>query len=489
MKYVFLGSFAVAILASILTWLSQPETGSDCPVLYWVTDPNPARDLQIETFHKWLAKDPSRPRFEMRVDTANMDHSKMLIQGVSGVVSDIIGHCGGSRMYLFQEIGLLEDVTEWGKKLDFDPSYTWPAIEPEITVAGRQYSFPCNVYAHMHWVNVATFRKYGMDTPPRRWTFDDFERMGKEFVRAANRGKERQDVFFTNATHVGVWRRSLGLDIYNETLTRCILNDPRNVKALTLAHRWTYEDHIIPTRAERDAFATAAGYGGSTLQLFNSGNYAMFWMGRYALIQLREFGSLELAVSEPPHGGFPVTSTGTRAAAVFVGGKHRELAKHFLAYLASEDYNMNIVMDADALPPNPKYTRTEEYLRPKDFPNEWGCHEAFSDAAREIGIAYSNSPFVLRDVANRIVWQTEDGVMTKEKALSPEEAAEMMETRINEKIDLTLEKNPKLRPLYEKLARLQEKIDRCRREGKKVPLEWISNPFYRKYYVFKGWAE
>jgi len=99
----------------------------------------------------------------------------------------------------------------------------------------------------------------------------------------------------------------------------------------------------------------------------------MFRCGRYGLIQLREFSlerrkdnrpALQLAVSEPPHGGFPNTSTGTRAAAVYKGGKHRDLAKYFLAYLASEDYNMNIVRDADALPPNPAVTKSEAYLRP-----------------------------------------------------------------------------------------------------------------------------
>jgi ABC-type glycerol-3-phosphate transport system substrate-binding protein len=169
-----------------------------------------------------------------------------------------------------------------------------------------------------------------------------------------------------------MWR-SLGLSQYNETLTACTLDDPRTVRVLRLIYKWTYEDHIIPTLAERDSFATDAGYGGSTIQLFNSGNYALFPCCRYGLIQLRNFQKsrrekgqprLELAVVEPPHGGFPNASTGTRASAVYKGGRHQDLAKYFLAYLASEDYNLNIVRDSDALPPNPKYTRTEAYRRP-----------------------------------------------------------------------------------------------------------------------------
>jgi multiple sugar transport system substrate-binding protein len=148
---------------------------------------------------------------------------------------------------------------------------------------------------------------------------------------------------------------------------------------------------------------------------------------------------------------------------------------------------MNIVMDADALPPNPTYTKMEEFLRPKDYPNEWGCHEAFAKALDEIAIADSDSPFVQRNRAYDIVWQIEDKL--KNERCTAAEAVQEMTERINERIDLVLENKPDLRPLYEKRVELQKKIDEYRKSGRKVPLDWISNPFHRKYYVFKGWAE
>ncbi len=51
-----------------------------------------------------------------------------------------------------------------------------------------------------------------------------------------------------------------------------------------------------------------------------------------------------------------------------------------------EDYNMQIVRDGDALPPNPKYVETDAFKRPPDYPNEWGCHEVHSEAAQTIAI-------------------------------------------------------------------------------------------------------
>jgi len=561
MKYFFVVCLGVLIAASVFTHSISPETQSEIPVLYWVTDPNPARVLQVSTFQEWLRQN-GYPEFEVRVDTANADASKMLIQGVSGVGSDIIGHCGGQRMRYFRKVGLLTDVTTWAKELNFGPEYTFPAMKPELTVDGRQYAFPCNVYAHMLWVNEGTFAQYGVPLPPKRWTFEEFEQHGKQFVEAANKGKTRRTIFFVNGPHSRIWRRSMGLDVYNETMTRCILDDPRNVELLKRIHRWTYEDRIVPSAADREAFATESGYGGSSFQLFNSGNYAMVWCGRYALIQFREFGGLDLAVSEPPHGGFPVTSTGTRAAAIYVGGKHRDLAKYFLSYLASEAYNMNIVRDADALPPNPKYTKTEAYRRPlpllpdlkalfgyadhetqavhdfekrfyavtdtidrttpvdpaklpqppkpdsmspeayeeclrefheiylkhmSTYMKEWGCHEAFAQAVEEIAIPVSSSPFVLESVAFRLISWSEEAFMADRE--TAEETARQMAERVNQEIERTLVENPKLRPRHEELSDLQEKIDQRRGAGQRVPLDWITNPFYRRYYVARGWAE
>jgi multiple sugar transport system substrate-binding protein len=362
-KYLFLFSFFALILASLATWYSAPELQSEVPVIYWVTDSNPARKEQIEIFHRWLKKH-GHPEMELRLDVANRDVSKMIIQGVSGVGGDAMDIGSGAGLRYFQAVGLLKDVTDWGRELGFDPSRTYAAMEPEITLGGRQYMFPCNVYLHLYWVNRATFRQYGQPQPPERWDFAEFERRGKAFVKAANPPDRHRTVFFANQIPTTVMHRSVGLSVFDEALTRCALDDPRYVEVLQRKRKWTYEDRILPSRADIESFATESGYGGSTLQLFNSGNYAMFLMGRYALIQLREFGNLELAVSHPPYGKFPNTSIGTRAAAIYTGSPHQQLAKYFLTFLASEDYNMQIVRDADALPPNPRYTETTAFKYP-----------------------------------------------------------------------------------------------------------------------------
>jgi multiple sugar transport system substrate-binding protein len=271
-------------------------------------------------------------------------------------------------------------------------------------------------------------------------------------------------------------------------MTRCTLDDPRYVQVLERIHKWTYEDHLLPRALDIASFATSAGYGGVTLQLFNSGNYGMFMMGRYALIQLRQFGKLKLAVVEPPNDGFPNTTTGTRAACVYTGGKHKDLAELFLAFLASPEYNMQVVADADALPPNPKFTETEEFKHPKDYPNEWGCHEPFAEAAKTIAITDSASPFVLPSVVQRLTQSYYDAYMSSGR-LTAEESGRQLAQQVNAEIQRSLQEDSSLRPRYEDACALQKMIDEYRAAGKKVPLAWIKNPFHRAYYKAHGWAE
>ncbi|MEX0652767.1 MAG: ABC transporter substrate-binding protein [Phycisphaeraceae bacterium] len=489
MKYLFAILAALLLMASAVIYASYPDLRSEVPVIYWVTDRNPAREQQVATFHRWLVEqghvtENGDPMVELRLDTGNNDQSKKIIQGVSGVAGDIMDTGSMDLSYLSQ-IGILQDVTEVGEEMGFSRGETYEAAASEISVGDRQYGFPCNVTATLLWVNKSTFEKYDQPIPPQRWTLDEFEERGKAFVAAANEPGERQMVFFAADLPLNVMFRSLGLSTFNETMTRCTLDDPRFAEALARKQQWIEEDRILPSTQEREGFDTAGGYGGATLQLFNRGNYGMFPMGRYALIQLRRFGDLDMAVVEPPHGGFPNTTTSARAATVYVGGAHPELAYLFMAYLASKPYNDLVVADADALPPNPAYTQTEAFKRPADHPNEWGLHEPFSDAMEEIAIGGAYSPFVLPSVVWRELDDMEEAVMNRR--LTAEEGGQALAATINSRIERNVHQDPALRERYEQLLQQQAQIDALRAAGEPVPVELIENPFYRKYYEHQGW--
>jgi len=541
MRTLFVSCAVVLFIAGLATYLTQPDKQNVVPVIHWVIDPAPARSQQIALFHRWLIKqghgtehvlrtvdeleafrekrwspalvdaiekgNPDGPRVwasstseadlpltvrvpgvEMRLDSASNDLNKKLIQGLSGVAGDVIeAYSGGKQMQYLAAAGMLADVTRSAEQSGFGPDKTYEALAPALFYEGRQYAFPRNPAQTMYWVNKATFEKFGQPLPPSRWTTEEFERHGKAFVEAANTAGQRRTVFFADRAMVSELRRSMGLSMFNETLTRCTLDDTRNARAMALMRKWTYDDHILPSAADKASFDTEGGWGGQSFQLFKNGRYAMFASGRWALMLFRKFGAMPLAVVEPPHAGFANTTLSGGQSTVYRASRHRKYAELFLAYMAGEDYNMQIVRDGDALPPNPKYTDTDAFLRPPDYPNEWGCHEAYATAAKTIAIVQSFSPFVLPVTVERYDRIAQDEVMNDRS--TPEEAAARAAERVNSEIQLTLRESSRMRNKYAQYTTLQTQIDELRRNGTGVPIEWIKNPFHRRHYRLKGWAE
>ncbi|QQE11545.1 carbohydrate ABC transporter substrate-binding protein [Planctomycetota bacterium] len=496
MKYIFLSIFLVLLLATFALLSSYPENNTTTPTLYWVTDANPARKDQVEGFQEWLVKhnhvnDDNEPAVQLKLDTANRSDDKIIIQGVSGIGGDILDTYGGTGIRFLGKIGMLDDVTEHAKANGYDVSQTYAPMKEELMVNGKQYGFPCNVGAQIFWVNKDILEEHNQPIPSLNWTVEEFEKLGKAYIKSANKPGERQKNFYMDRIDLILIYRSMGFSSFNETLTATQYNDERFIKSLRLLHKWTYEDRILPSASDIASFNSQQGYGGANLQLFYRGNYAMIQTGRYALIQLRKFGAMNLAAVRPPYLDYPNTVVGTRSAVVYVAGKHKEYAKLFLAYLASEDYNMRIVKTADALPPNPEYTKVEEFLKPKDYPNEWGCHEVFSDAANEIGIGYVYSPYVLRQQMNRYEGDAINAVMSNR--MSAEKAASQLQQQvmadIKHNVNLKKYALPELVEQYHKDVELQNKIDELKKQGKKIPLSYIKNPFYRKYYQDKGMVE
>jgi multiple sugar transport system substrate-binding protein len=495
MKYLFALGALLFILTSVATRMSYPGTGDGPTVLYWVTDPSPARDAHTQGFVDWQLEhghvdDEGQPLAKAVVDPNNGAQDKIVVQGVAGVGSDIIDTRWGRQLRLFEAVGILKDTTEIARQRGFSPADTWAAAEPEITIDGRQFMYPCNVAVRLLWVNADMFESLGVPAPDGAWTYDQFEQIGLEFLRRARAANPGEAVFFCDDVPSEIMHRSLGLSIFNETLTACDLDDPRYVETMKRRYRWTYELNLMPSPEDKASVAAEGSWGGLSSYLFRDQRLGLLYSGRYMLIQFRQFakegrsGPLQLGVVEPPHGGFRNVRTTVRGAGIYTGGEHVEDAQRFVEYLASERYNQMIIDDADALPPNPEFVNRESFLRPPDWPNEWGCHEKFVEAMRETAIAGVYSEFVLSTVAERIAQRFVDDF---ENGLSSaEDAARNTARLIDARIARNLEENPSLRPLYDERVALQQKIDRRLEAGEKVPASWITNPFYRRYYAARG---
>jgi len=487
MKSVFLGIIIALVASSSLLYWTQPDRDSPIPVLYWITQDDEVKRETIVLFKEWLAE-KNLPQVDIKIDNTNQGVMKKLTQGLAGVGSDIMD-VYGNEIELFGSSGMLMDVTETAKELGFSPDATYPALRSDVLHEGKQYGFPRNAAAAMYWINKDTFARYGIEEPPHRWTWDEFERIGKQFVAAANPPGTRDRIYFmkpaSSAVTMQEFRRGMGLSAYNETMTECILDDPRSVEVYRRVYRWVIELQLIPTIADASAMtADSAIPGGATFHLFAVGRYAMLNLPRWALIRLRPLGKLPLRVIEPPNTGFSNIVFGCGLISAYTNTKYPEETARFMQFLTSESFNLLVARSGDSLPPVPKYTQSEEFLRPPEHPEEWQAGEVFSSAAPEIGIPTSRSPFVQTTVFVRIESQVQQSLLAGR--LTPEEAAKTQADRTNKEILITLTEDPKKKVLYAELQEVQKKIDELKAANLPIPREWITNPFHLRYYEHKG---
>ena len=469
------------LVASGVTWWIQPSRQSDVPILYWTTSPYGIREQQVEGFQEWLAAN-GYPPVDIRLDNSNNDISKKLIQGISGVGGDVIDTYA-DQLYMLQATGMIQDVTEPAEDYGFTPEATFPELHSDLVIDGQQWGFPANTGTNLYWVNLDTMAEAGLETPPQKWDVETFEEWGTRYVEARNPEGERQLYYFANTVDLIELLQSTGLSQFNETLTACRLNDPRYVMVLNRIWKWIHELHLIPTREEESTFAVEGAGGtklGARMALFARGNYAMLYLGRFAIIRLREYGDPEYSASFMPHFEYPNARMGGGAVAVYRNSTKKEHAYRLLAYLASDAHNQLVVESGDGLPVNPEFLEKEAFLRPEGRENEWPAHRAFADSALHYGIARVRSPFVESTVMGRLQQDFYQSFLAG--LLTAEEAAARTEKRVNQEIQRKLEDQPHLVSEYERRLDIQQQINQRKAQGKPIPEEWIFNPFYLKYY-------
>lgn len=488
MKWIILGIFAVLTLATIVVSMTRERETSEHPPVFMTGSPGPEMNERMDAFRKWQAA-RGGAEVNLQLDAVNSGMSKVIMQGVSGMAADILQANGSAELGYYSSIGLLADLGPFAQQGNYAPERFLPAIRGEMLVEGIQFGCPVSIYLLVTYINRATFETLGLTVPPPQMDWDEFEQRGKEFVAKANSPEQRPRRFFVSGVNTSALRRSLGLDTFNETLTRCTLDDPRNARVLNLIHKWTYEDRLIPSGTDMAALVSDgdAGVFGPRLYQFKIGNIAMITGGNYLTPALRRLGSIPLSVTMPPYAEFPNAILGAQMLALYTGSKHQQAAANYFEFLQSEEFFETVLRNGDGIPTTREQAHREEFLRPPDYPNEWGCNEEIVRSVEEAGFPYTVSPFVVFGVYNRIDMAAIDRFNTG--LLDANEAGSRAAKEINDEIALNIERRPALRKKYEELVAIQKQIDERRARGEKVPSEWIRNPFLKAYYKFQGWCE
>ena len=480
MRILFLILLVIMAGLSVLAISTLPEHLSDAPLLWWSTDTNPARGPQIATFEQWM-KDKGYRNVNLELDSSITTSTKVIIQSISGVGSEIIDIYNGGQLRQYVAAGVLADITELAAEYGFGLDKTYSGARNEFFVDERQYAFPCNVTAWPLTINKALLEREGLPLPKFDWTWDEFIDWCLKVRKVDEKGNiTRFAIWPLFPEHLcSIWATNGGT-VFNETMTKCTINSSRVIEAAKFYYDLMFKYKVMPTPVEQKSGASQGGFkamGGSAMQWLGNGLVVAVSMGRFGLIQLRKFENFKPDVALLPHKLTPIQISSCRSAGINAGASDKKLVARFQQFLASDTYNRIIVGDTDALPPNPRMAYTEEFLTPAKYPGEHGAHEKYRRAMEEYSVGSEYNKFIVSTTVDRITKYYDSGITSK--SITVEQAMERMTDELNMEIQHAIERDSKLEQLYKKALVRQAEIDRLKAAGKPIPLEMVDNPVIR----------
>jgi len=453
MRTVFGIAFVLFILCYMIAEVTLKRTAPGDPgSLRWFTDGAPSRKVQAGQFND------AHPGVQINVDLSLAGNpEELIVQCCTGAGPDIIDIYNRGAFETLVAAGVLLDVTESAEELGFNRERTYPALYDALTVDGRQYGFPCNVWANAAIYNKAIFDDHGVPYPEEGWTYDDFIAASKQIVSNPSKSGEAHlaIVNYHNITFVVDLLIGSGARVFSEDGLVCTLDSPKAIEAMKLYYDMMFEHGILPTQTDLMNFGGQGGWGIGGLTLFSNERAAMIFIGRHYLVQLPQYPGLgeKLAtVTLPRFPGRPSSGNcGCRAAGINVQSMYRQDALAFLQYLASPNYSRLIVADGDSLPPNPELASSGADLVNDVMPRP-EFHQAFVDAIENARLA-DTSPFIDANlIFGDAQWLQEHIQRVEVRMMTPEEAMHSLTREVNQRIRRNLERRPDLQERYEKVT-------------------------------------
>lgn len=442
MKQLFLGAFFLFALMYVGAEATlEREKNDGITHLRWATDDNPARKVQVSAFHTLF------PRERVTVDPGlGGDQTKLIVQCATGTGPDIIDLGSEGQMQTLVEAGVLLDLTPYAQQMGFDPGRTYPALAPALAFDGKQYRFPCNVWANCVIYNRRIFDDHGVPYPKPGWTYDEFVATAKA-IREKPSKSGQTHIPIANWLNTWLYEDMLigfGGRLFSPDGLHSQLAAPESVSALNLYRDMMWKDHIIPTAAESSAMSGQGGWGSQGINWFSDGRAAMIVIGRWYIVQVPNFPNLKgnLGAALLPHlpGKPSCGMTDARAAGINVKSPHWREALNFLKYLAGPEYGQVIVHDGDSLPPSPSLACQGKDLANEAVPDP-AFHQPFIDAVKRAR-PLDNSPFIDPGEVDRWIKEAVDKV--ENRIQTPEEALRQLAGQIDAQIRVNLERRPDL---------------------------------------------
>ena len=450
MKIFFSIALALMVCLSLVMWYAKPAAVNEGKTaLVWVSDNNPMRQQQIETFNRM------HPQYDLRLDPSNFDMAKIILQCLGGVGPDMF-ECSKSMLAAFVRAEMVWDITDELKARGIDlEQEVWPCVLDDVRLDGRIYGFPRNVAVDALWFNKDIFEQAGLDYPSPSMTWEEFIPLAQHLTVRDVKGRIVRFGFVFEWWQWVHFLKQWGGSIYTSDGTGCALDSPQAVAAIQFMQDLIYRYEVCPSPEQETAMATTGGWGSGAITWFGSQRVATALGGRWWLCALRnksDYPDLSLGLVPCPLGPSGQYLGYCGAVAINRLSPRREQALNFITFMAGPQYNQLINHQADGISALMEYAEQDAFLRDPAFPAE-DFNRCWTFSLQR-SVPEDTSPFVEQSVMARIVMRQLDLVKANQK--NAHEAMSTATREINQAIEQRLGRDSALRVRYQSLIQAKE---------------------------------
>jgi multiple sugar transport system substrate-binding protein len=357
-------------------------------------------------------------KINLVVSTWDEFDTKMNAMFAAGEGPDIWSHWGPSGFADYLHRGMIQDLTPFIERDNFDLTDFVPEVLELYKVEGRIYGLPLLAGASYIFYNKDLFDEAGVPYPPadwedQTWTWDRFREMGQKLSKDVDDPTKAVWGMTFGIWPNDAWAWMFGKDLYPPEAYKtgfadtAYLDDPDVVRAFQARADLTWKYKVAPSPAAEEALAA----GGNP---FHTGRVGMnpigvwgWWVHKGLEEQFR-FGCAALPKGAPNARAVIFCDPWMLSAT----SKHPDEAWEFLKYLLSVDAQ-RAYMEAVGAPPVRKSLLPEFFkLYPSMTPEE--AETCFVGGVRH-GFESPNHLLVRFDLLNRVVTAALDPVFLGEK--------------------------------------------------------------------------
>lgn len=365
-----------------------------CIMLFSVMVEAKTKVVVTHWFPEWHAESVRRLMDEFEKDHPDIEvvtqripgehyYDKLLTMIAGGNPPDVMYF---SPHYLadWVEKGALKDLNSFIERDSIDLSNFLPVTLEHWNIGGKQYGFPDGTAVFLLYYNKGLFDKAGVQLPRTDWTWNEFLAAAKKLTQDTNGDGKIDQWGFSAPANLDTlynWAFLNGASLWNEDMTKSLLDDPLVVEAFQFYQDLIYRYGVTPRPETQDAQGFNEMFESGKIAMTQTGTWMVFWWRK------RIGDKFDWRISLLPRGSKdrPAKVISYSSAYVMpVNTKHPKEAWEVIKFTASDRYiTEDMVKPGIAMPTT--YTQLEDnvYLH-ADMP-PYGVTTDFVRQAMEMG--------------------------------------------------------------------------------------------------------